>query len=144
MTQTASAPSVFLEDRIEVREAPLDEQILDRLRTFAREIPTIQSIVVSDAQGLPISALVRGPGATAATAMGTLLRTAASKVTTNLGLPIAEDIIIQAGAQVVLVRCLSGGVTMIVVLKQDANLGLVRLELAKHSGELQTLLDRLQ
>ncbi len=144
MTQTATAPIVHFGKDEEVSAPRVDEQILDLLRLFAREIPGVSSVVVSDAQGLPISALVRGPGATAATAMGTLLRTAAKSVTANMGLPNPDDIIIQAGGDVVLVRCLDGGITLLVVLRQDANLGLVKLELARHAGELQALLDRLQ
>lgn len=144
MTQTATAPTFLYGKEPEVSAVRVDEQILDLLRVFAREIPGVSSVVVSDAQGLPISALVRGPGATAATAMGTLLRTAAQSVTANMGLPSPDDIIIQAGADVVLVRCLEGGVTLLVVLRQDANLGLVKLELARHAGELQALLERLQ
>lgn len=150
MTQTATAPGVFLETETKVPLAvarsakPVDEQILDLLRALAREITGISCIVLSDPQGLPISALVRGPGAAAATAMGTLLRTAAKSVTGNLGLPNPDDIIIQAGASTILVRCLEGGVTLIAVLKQDANVGLVKLALSRHGGELQALLDRLQ
>jgi predicted regulator of Ras-like GTPase activity (Roadblock/LC7/MglB family) len=144
VTQTATVHPLLLESDVSAPAVPVDVQILDLLRTFAREIPGVSSIVVSDPQGLPISALVRGPGATAATAMGTLLRTAAKSVTTNMGLPSPDDIIIQAGADVVLVRCLDGGITLLVVLLQDANLGLVKLELTRHAGELQVLLDQLQ
>ncbi len=76
--------------------------------------------------------------------MGTLLRSAAQSVTGNLGLRNPDDIIIEAGPSSVLVRCLEDGVTLIVVLREDANLGLAKLELAHHAAALQGLLDRLQ
>ena len=144
MSALAAAPALAPEPGRGPAAEGVDARLHRVLRKLAEDIPGLTNVVLSDPQGLPISTLVRGAGATAATAMGTLLRSAAKSVTTNLGLPAPEDVVIEAGSSTVLVRCLGRGVTLIAVLQQDANLGLAKLELDRHAGSFQELVRQLQ
>lgn len=79
----------------------------------------------------------------AATAVATLVRSAARNVAINLQLSEMKDVLIAGQGWKVLVQSLGAGFTLIFVLSDEVNLGFVKLLAAKHVPELQELIERL-
>lgn len=111
------------------------------LAETAAEVQGLRALVVGDARGLPVVSLARGPKTLATTAMATLAMTAAAKVTASLALPEPEDIVIEAGAWVVLVHAIGNGCTLTAVVSSEMNLGLMSLTMKTRGREIRELLD---
>lgn len=115
-------------------------QVLDAL---ADEVGGIKALVVGDRSGLPIASTLRGPNTMGATAMATLALSAASKVTSTLGLPEPDDILIEAGDWVVVVRLLGNGFTLMGVFSAGANIGYAKLAMYSRGREIRDLIDEM-
>ena len=124
----------------ETAEARLEE-VLERMSS---EIEGLKALVVGDSSGLPVASLTRGPNTLATTAMATLALTSAMRVTSSLGLPEPDDILMEAGDWNVLVQALDGRFTISAVFPASANLGFVKLCMRNRRPEIQLLLEEIR
>ena len=120
-----------------------DVRLRKVLDSLAEELGGIKALVVGDRSGLPIASTLQGPTTMTATAMATLALTAASKVTSSLDLPVPDDILIEAGPWVVVVRVLGNGFTLMGVFSEDTNIGLAKLSMQSRGREIRDIIDEM-
>jgi predicted regulator of Ras-like GTPase activity (Roadblock/LC7/MglB family) len=120
----------------------LEDRLSDTLKGLIRRARGIRGVVVVDGQGLPIaSEIAKGLDLNVISAMSTLITESAASVLTNLGIKGPKLIMIEGDeANVVAVPVTSGNASVLAVLQEDANLGLVRLELQKAAVQVGQLL----
>ncbi len=114
------------------------------LAEMAQEIPGTKALVIGDASGLPVATVVRGRKTLATTAMATLALSAATKVTASLGLDAPDDILIEAGRWLIIVKPLGHGFTLCGVFPGGGNLRTVRVSMLEHAVEICELLEILR
>lgn len=133
-------------ERILVREtfvAPVGPaealvQILDELK---RSASGILGAAVADRNGLPIANAFReGVNLLTISAMSALAVQSCTSVMGNLGLRPLETVIMEGENSLVMVRVLSGGLSLLVMLEHDANVGLVRMEVERLAASIEEVL----
>lgn len=120
------------------------EQLQRILERIADEVEGIRTVVVGDRSGLPIASLVQGQATMSATAMATMVLTAARNVATNMGLEELVDVLIEGKAWTIVVRSLGEGFTMLLLVDGDANLGLVKIQTERRANEIREVLEELR
>ena len=121
-----------------------DARLESILAEMAQEIEGTKALVIGDASGLPVASVIRGRKTLATTAMATLALTAATKVTASLGLDAPDDILIEAGPWLVVVKPLGNGFTLCGVFPGGGNLRIVRISMLEHAMEICELLEILR
>ncbi len=112
--------------------------IFDRLR---HSLEGLVAIGLADANGLPIAFLGPVGEKTVATAMASLLVSAAHRASEALGLPPAREVLVDSEGFSLLVAPVGAHVTLIAILAHDANIGYARLQVQSCSNELQAVLE---
>jgi predicted regulator of Ras-like GTPase activity (Roadblock/LC7/MglB family) len=117
----------------------LERRLIAVLETFEGGVPGVLGSAVADREGLPIASGIRDPGDLAAvTAMGTLALHASRRVFDRLRLGPPASVIIEGEAGKVVVSGLGEGrANFIAVVQPDANVGLLKLEMAVARRKLE-------
>jgi len=116
------------------------EALETTLEAMARAIPGLRVVVVGDQNGLPIASRTKGTRSIAATAVATLIVTAAGDLAETLELREFSDVLVEGPTWKVFVRRLRGGFTFMGVLDGAVNLGLVRLEIERRCRQIESAL----
>ncbi len=111
--------------------------IFDRLR---HSLEGLVAVGLADANGLPIAFLGPVGEKTAATAMATLLVTAAHRASMALGLPPAREVVVDSEGFTLLVAPVGAHMTLIAILAHEANIGYARLQIQTCSNDVQAVL----
>ena len=118
------------------------QEELDRvLQGMAQGIPGLRAVVIGDSNGLPLASVSNGTRSIAATAVATLIVTAAKDLTAILEFSAFSDVLVEGHDWKVFVRLLRNNFTFMGVMDGDANLGLVRIELDRRCREVEAVLD---
>lgn len=113
-------------------------RILDELK---RSASGILGAAVADRNGLPIANGFRaGVNLLTISAMSALAVQSCTSVMGNLGLRPLEMVIMEGENSLVMVRVLSGGLSLLVMLEHDANVGLVRMEMERVARSIEEVL----
>lgn len=121
-----------------------DARIEAILAEMSREVEGMKALVIADASGLPVASAFRGTKTLATTAMATLALNAASKVTVSLGLGAPDDILIEAGHWLIIVKPLGRGFTLCGVFPAGERLRAARVSMLEHATEISELLEDLR
>ena len=119
----------------------LQDSVTPIFERLHRSLGGLVAVGLGDAPGLPIA--FDGPTSDreAATAMASLLVSAAQRAAQILGLPGVLDILIDAEGYTVLVRPVADRFTLLAILKGDANLGHARLLAQSCSDDISVALE---
>ncbi|HYM40033.1 MAG TPA: roadblock/LC7 domain-containing protein [Thermoplasmata archaeon] len=120
-------------------EVTLNAQLASVLERMRRSVEGISAVGLADANGLPIAFL--GPSAEkgAATAMAALLVSAGHRAAEALGLPSVREVHVYVDGPVFLVCPIEDRFTLVVILSEETNIGLVRLEMEKAAAEIHAI-----
>lgn len=120
----------------------LEARLVEILETFERGVPGARGSAIADRDGLPIANGFREPyDLMAVTAMSTLTVQSSRTVFERLGLQVPVSILIEGQLGKVLVCQLGGGrASFIALVAPDANLGLLRMEMAVAARKLEEAL----
>ena len=110
------------------------------LEAMTQAIPGLRVVVVGDQNGLPIASRTKGTRSIAATAVATLIVTAAGDLAETLELREFSDVLVEGPTWKVFVRRLRGGFTFMGVLDGAVNLGLVRIEIERRCPQIEAAL----
>ncbi len=114
------------------------------LTEIARSAPGVKVLVVGDPSGLPIATLARGARTQAATAMATLLLSAAQRVTANLELVGSAAVIIEGGDWCVVVNDLGEGFSLLGVVDGGANVAAAKQSIRYRLSLLTEILHEMR
>lgn len=112
--------------------------IFDNVRT---SLPSLMAIGLGDTNGLPVA--FSGPTADkeAATAMASLLVSAAQRAAQLLDLPRVRDLLVDAYGSTLIVHPLGDRFILMAILNEDADLGRARLLVQTCGDDLRVALE---
>ncbi len=118
------------------------ERLQDALTQFRDRVDGVRGVAVADKSGLPVSsAFATRANILTVTAMATMAVQSSQRVYQNLGLQGPSEVVMVGPDSTVFVYSVAEGqLSVIVVLDGFANLGLVRIEVARLSRELSEIL----
>lgn len=119
----------------------MGERLREALESFNRTTPGVRGSAIADRNGLPIAAVLREKlDLATVSAMSMLAVRAAEDVFRNFGYRDARFVLMEGEDAVIVVIAIHGGLSALAVSGSDANLGLVRLNLAKLAEETVAVL----
>jgi len=121
--------------------ASIGQSVTSTFKNAERLLSSLVAVGLADAQGLPIAFV--GPSAEreSATAMATLVVSAAGDAAKFLGLPPVREVMIDATGFIVLVRPIGDRFTLLAILDSDTNAGYAKLVLQTCSDDIQIALE---
>ena len=119
----------------------LGDQVLSALERLRRSLGGLIAVGLGDTNGLPIAFIGPAGDREAASAIASLLMSAAERATQILGLPRVLDLLIEAEGYTILVRPIEGRFSLVAILGGDANLGHARLLVQSCSDDLAVVLE---
>jgi len=121
--------------------ASIGQSVTSTFKNAGRLLGSLVAVGLADAQGLPIAFV--GPSAEreSATAMATLVVSAAGDAAKFLGLPPVREVMIDATGFIVLVRPIGDRFTLLAILDSDTNVGYAKLVLQTCSDDIQIALE---
>ena len=119
----------------------LQDQILAIFERLHRSLGGLVAVGLGDSNGFPVAFYGPTVEKEAATAMASLLVSAAQRAAQVLGLPGIQDIFIDADGSTILVRPVADRFTLVAILGPDANLGHARLVAQSCSDDISVALE---
>lgn len=111
---------------------------------MGRAIRGLRSAVVGDSNGLPVVAIRRGHETLSATAMATLLLSAADRAADTMELRGLRDVLVEGEGWFILVSSLGHGFTLSCIVDGSTDLGLLRAEIRRRAIEIKVVLERIR
>lgn len=121
----------------------LDQRLALVLQRLKGSLKGGMAVGLADANGLPVAFYGPALEREAASAMATLLVSAASRTAEVLGLAAVRDVVIDAGGSSVLVRPVGDRFTLVVLLSETADLTDARIRCQDATDNLLIALETL-
>jgi predicted regulator of Ras-like GTPase activity (Roadblock/LC7/MglB family) len=121
--------------------ASIGPSVASTFKNAERLLNGFVAIGLADAQGLPIAFLGPSVEKDAATAMSTLVVSAAARAAKFLGLPSVREVTIDATGFTMLVRPIGDRFTLLAILDSDTNIGYAKLVLQTCSDDIRIALE---
>ncbi len=120
------------------------EGLVPLLERLKRENASVKGVVLADKSGLPVADSFREEmDLMALSAMSTLILRSARTVFSNLGLRGGGTVILEGEDSIILVKQLDSELSLTLVADEDANVGLLNLEIEKLSKNIIAMLMEL-